>query len=138
MNNDATLKTIYSPSPSGFVEPKTAAFTGFTSTGGKATSLSQFNISGSSNKGYNFYTNGWKNGALIFIPALGGIDVWVGRASTTGKGFIAWVDSGFDFWTNGANSITDALCFAGELGAYVDPTEDDARSYGDNILSVKE
>ena len=34
INNEETIKTIYSPSPSGFVEPKTAAFTGFTSTGG--------------------------------------------------------------------------------------------------------
>ena len=51
MNNDATLKTIYSPSPSGFVEPKTAAFTGFTSTGGNTTNRGQFNVSGSFNKG---------------------------------------------------------------------------------------
>ena len=64
VNNEPTLKTIYAPDPSGFVEPKTAAYTGFHYPEG-------FNVSGNYNKGWNFYTNGWKTGGTIFFPALG-------------------------------------------------------------------
>ena len=64
VNNEPTLKTIYAPDPSGFVEPKTAAYTGFYYSGG-------FNVSGNYNKGWNFYTKGWKTGGTIFFPALG-------------------------------------------------------------------
>jgi len=71
ITNAAIAKTIYSPSPSGYVEPKTAAFTGFTLTGGNTTNGDQYNVSGSFNKGWNFYTNGWKTGGTIFFPALG-------------------------------------------------------------------
>ena len=71
VNNNLVNKTIYSPSPIGFSEPKTAAFTGFTTTGGITTNASQFNVSGAFNKGWNFYCQPMFQGNTIFFPSLG-------------------------------------------------------------------
>lgn len=71
INNNPVKKTIYSPSPIGFSEPKTAAFTGFTTTGGTTTNTSQFNVSGGFNKGWNFYCQPMFQGSTIFFSALG-------------------------------------------------------------------
>ena len=127
VNNTATLKTIYSPSPSGFVEPKTAAFTGFTSTGENTSNSSQYNVSGNFTKGYYFYTNGWKTGSTIFFDGLGY------RAT----GAVVYVGEEGDFWSAGASSTSYGrfLCFdSGRL--FPQHTYD--RSYGFPVRSVKE
>ena len=70
ITNTITLKTIYSPSSSGYVEPKTAAFTGFTSSGGDATSYNQYNMVTLIKAG----TSTLLGGKLVphyFFPALG-------------------------------------------------------------------
>ena len=110
VNNTATLKTIYSPSPSGFVEPKTAAFTGFTSSGNNSSNASEFNIAGNFLEGWNFYTNGWKSGSTIFFSAFGFRDTYSGR--TTGTGALAYVKEGGGYWSAGAYSAL--------LGRYLD------------------
>lgn len=61
LNNNIVYKTIYDPSPTGFSEPKSAAFSGF--------SLS--NTDGSFNLGWNFYCRPNKMGTTVFFPALG-------------------------------------------------------------------
>ena len=131
-NNYTTLKTIYSPSPSGYVEPKTAAFTGFTSTGAYTNNSSQFNVSGIWNRGWNFYTNGWKTGSTIFFDALGYRDTYGGAT-----GAVAYVGENGIYWSAGAYSASYGrdLDF-GSGGVY--PQDADTRSYGFSVRSVKE
>jgi hypothetical protein len=132
ITNAATAKTIYSPSPSGFVEPKTAAFTGFTSTGGNTTNSSQFNVSGSFTKGWNFYTNGWKTGNTIFFDALGYRDTYNGAT-----GAVVLVGGEGHFWASGASSASNGR-FLGFCSGYVNPQFAHIRSYGFSVRSVKE
>ena len=132
ITNAATAKTIYSPSPSGFVEPKTAAFTGFTSTGGNTTNSSQFNVSGSFTKGWNFYTNGWKTGSTIFFDALGFRDTYNGAT-----GAVVGVGGAGFFWASGASSASIGRNL-GFLSGIVFPQRTDVRSYGCSVRSVKE
>ena len=132
INNDVTLKTIYSPSPSGFVEPKTAAFTGFTSTGASTQNSSQYNVSGSFNQGYFFYTNGWKTGSTIFFDGLGYRDTYNG-----GTGAVVTVGAEGIFWSAGALStfVGRGLGFG---SGYVSSQSTGLRSYGFSVRSVKE
>ena len=132
VNNTETLKTIYSPSPSGFVEPKTAAFTGFTSTGGNSTNSSQFNVSGIWNRGWNFYTNGWKTGSTIFFDALGYRDTYNG-----GTGAVVTVGVGGVFWSAGASSTSNGRSLY-SYSSFVTPQDSGVRSYGFSIKTVKE
>ena len=134
VNNTATLKTIYSPSPSGFVEPKTAAFTGFTSTGSVIYNESQLNISSSFNKGFYFYTNWWRTGSTIFFDALGFRDVYSGR--TTGIGDVALVGIHGSYWSTGASSVSNGCNLSFNSGA-VAPQSQDERSFGMPCWSVK-
>lgn len=69
-NNNTTFKTIYSPSPANYAEPKSASFTGFTISGGN-TSSGGFNVSGSFNRGWNFYCQPNYTGNTIFFYTLG-------------------------------------------------------------------
>ena len=131
-NNYTTLKTIYSPSPSGYVEPKTAAFTGFTSTGGNSTNSSQFNVSGIWNRGWNFYTNGWKTGNTIFFDGLGYRDTYNGAT-----GAVVSVGGGGVFWASGASSASHGRFLIFNSGG-VYPQRTDFRSFGFSVRSVKE
>ena len=70
VNNNTVYKTIYSPSLTGYKEPTTAAFTGFTSSGDNSTS-SGFNVSGGFNKGWNFYCLPDFTGSTVFFSASG-------------------------------------------------------------------
>jgi hypothetical protein len=133
-NNSATLKTIYSPSPSGFVEPQTAAFTSFTSTGSSATNGNQFNVSGSFNKGWNFYTNGWKTGNTIFFNALGFRDTESGRSGT---GNIISINGCSSDWSVGASSTSLGLGVTCQI-SFVDPQNSYYRSCGHTCWPVKE
>lgn len=63
-------KTIYDPCPVGFHVPESFAFTGFTTTGAYSNKYSEFNVSGSFNKGWFFWTDETKT-KTIFFPALG-------------------------------------------------------------------
>ena len=103
MNNDATVKTIYDPSISGFTLPKTAAFTGFTQNGENTVTYDLFNVSGNFIKGWSFYIEGWKIGETILCPALGIRDTDSGRS--TGIGAIAFVFERGCIWLSGANSV---------------------------------
>ena len=131
ITNAATAKTIYSPSPSGFVEPKTAAFTGFTSTGAYTNNSSQFNVSGIWNRGWNFYTNGWKTGNTIFFDALGYRDTY------NGAGAVVLVGGEGYFWASGASSASygRTLYF---LSGRVNPQYALLRSCGFSVRPVKE
>ena len=69
LNNNVVNKTIYDPCPSNYKIPRSAAFTYCNSSGGDQNE--NFNVSGSFNKGWYFYTNGWQTGTTYFLPALG-------------------------------------------------------------------
>ena len=135
ITNTATLKTVYDPSVSGFALPRTAAFTGFTSTGENTLNSAEFNVSGSFNKGWNFYTNGWRNGLTIFFPTLGFRDTHTERSTGTGD-ILMYGDGGY-YWTSGA--ITDIhgrnMAFRDN---YVYPQDSFNRSYGRTVRSSTE
>ena len=84
LNNNTVCKTIYDPSPSGFVLPKPAAFTGFSGS----------NVSGWS-AGWNFYCQLNKTGGTIFFPAFG--------YRVSGGGAIHLGESG-GYWSAGAST----------------------------------
>lgn len=74
------IKTVYDPSPAGYVMPPSGAFTGFTTTGNHSTSFDEFNVfdvdgDGSVTvsdwrNGWNFLTNNDRVGSVYF-PAAG-------------------------------------------------------------------
>ena len=130
ITNAAITKTIYSPSPSGFVEPKTAAFTGFTSTGGYSKTSSQFNVSGAWTDGWLYYSNGWKSGETLFFNAL---------AFRDSPGSIELASFGPDgnYWTAGASSTSQGYFFVFGL-TIIDPQSTYYRSAAFNCRPVKE
>ena len=93
-NNNPVKKTIYSPSPTGYAEPKPAAFTGFASSSG-------FNVSGGFNKGWNFYCQPKFQGNTIFFPSLG--------LRWYGNGYLERIDKkeGY-YWSAGPSDATTA------------------------------
>ena len=131
VNNEETVKTIYSPSPSRYVEPKTAAFTRFTFTGENTAYSSQFNVSGIWDRGCNFYTNGWKTGNTIFIDGLGYRDTY------GGTGAVVRVGEEGVFWSAGASSTSNGRSLYFGSGS-VNPQNTGNRSYGCSVRSVKE
>ena len=135
INNVSTLKTIYDPSISGFVLPKTAAFTYLTSSGNNTTNSVQFNVSGSFNKGWNFYTNGWKTGSTIFFHTFGLRDT--SNARSTGTGALTYIFDDGDYWSSGAYSASGGRNFTFYTGG-VFPQGWDNRSSGYAVRSVKE
>ena len=70
VNNNTIHKTIYSPSPTGYLEPKTAAFTGFSISGGNGAWPSG-NIMGGYKQGYTFYCQPNAIGGTVFFNAFG-------------------------------------------------------------------
>ncbi len=76
-NDNTVVKTIYDPSPAGFKIPASNAFSGFTITGKNAKNLSEANVSGAWNDGWNFNNKITSPTATIYFPAVGyreGID----------------------------------------------------------------
>lgn len=67
---DPVVKTIYDPSPVGYKVPEGDAFNGFTTTGTVSTTISQFHVWGSFNKGWYFYSDNG-GGDTFFFPASG-------------------------------------------------------------------
>ena len=135
ITNTATLKTVYDPSVSGFALPRTAAFTNFTSSGDNTSNGGEFNVSGNINKGWNFYTNGWRIGNTVFFHALGIRDTNSGRP--TGTGAVANAGEDGRYWSAGANSASGGRVMNFSSG-YVSPQSWDIRSYGLTVRPVSE
>lgn len=67
-----TKKTIYDPSPVGYVTPPDGLFTGFTLDGkNTAVSVGEPNVNGVFNRGWNIYCKPNKTGDTSFWPAMG-------------------------------------------------------------------
>jgi len=73
INDAKVVKTVYDPSPVGFVVPASNAYTGFTTSGGRATTVSNFNVTGNWNNGWNFKA---EKGQSIYFPETG----WLGSS----------------------------------------------------------
>lgn len=132
-NNNYVYKTIYSPSPSGYVEPRTAAFTGFTLSG---TNSSTGNVNSAFNKGWKFYCQPNYQGATIFLQALGFRDIYNGRVNTTNAGSIMEANTSGIYWSAGVSGIdTIDLYFTPSL---VWPQHDGWRGFGCTLLPVLE
>ena len=106
VNNTAIVKTVYDPSVSGFCLPRTAAFTGFTTTGGNSAISSEFNVSGEIiwGEGWNFLTG--ISGGTILLSTTGYRTTY-----NSGTGSLAAVDSYGTFWVAGALSDIQARRF---------------------------
>ena len=70
-NDNPVVKTIYDPCPASYKMPPSNVFTGFTTTGQSTGYLSQFNVSGAWNNGWNFHCGLNHTGSTVFFPALG-------------------------------------------------------------------
>jgi hypothetical protein len=135
-NNNPVKKTIYSPSPTSFSEPKTAAFTGFTSSGGNSTS--GFNASGGLNKGMNFYCQPKATGGTAFFSALGFRDVHSSRVNSSTAGAVAFVSDNGSYWSAGPSDTPTYARFLGFNSAVVYPQNEDSRAYGFTVRSASE
>ena len=65
-------KTIYDPSPVGYIMPDEYVFTGFTDTGTSSRNVKEFNVKGDFHNGWEFYCEPNRSGETIFFPANGG------------------------------------------------------------------
>ena len=73
-NDEVVIKSVYDPSPVGYSLPASNAFTGFTDTGlntGNPGNPAIFNVKGSYDKGWYFYTKLNRKGNTFFLPASG-------------------------------------------------------------------
>ena len=130
VNNTATEKTVYDPSVSGFTLPRTAAFTGFTTTGNNTSNSSEFNVSGSWDNGLIFFTGVGSN--TISFEAFGYRETYNGAT-----GYVSGNGTEGIFWQSGASSVS----FARNLDFVPDrvyPQHVYNRSYGFSVRPVSE
>lgn len=115
-NDNPVVKTIYDPCPVGFSLPAPNAFTGFTTTGNRATSPSQVNGSwDSTRKGWNFYTRANKSGQQIFFPLSG----------------MRYVKSPGLFYIGGDGCIWAAVPAYKKVGRYLDCRDSFVNPFGE-------
>ena len=127
--------SIYDPAISSFVEPRTAAFTNFTSDCSNTIAVSQFNVSGVFNQGWNFYTLGWKTGSTVFFQALGFRDTHTNRSA--GNGTVINVGFIGIYQVVGTSSLSNGRDFFISSG-YDYPQDISYRSYGCTCRPVSE
>ena len=128
-NDDVVVKTVYDPSPVGYTVPAPNAFTGFTTTGQNSNNASDWNVDGSWDKGWMFYSKPGKTGSKIFFPASG----W--RNNTSGE--LYDVSAGCYHWTAGPASRTYGRSLEFYSG-YVNPLYGNDRSFGFAVRCTQE
>ena len=128
-NDDVVVKTVYDPSPVGYTVPAPNAFTGFTTTGQNSNNASDWNVDGSWDKGWMFYSKPGKTGSKIFFPASG----WRNNSS----GELYDVSAGCYHWTAGPASHTYGRSLEFYSG-YVNPLYGNDRSFGYAVRCAKE
>ena len=138
VNNYEVKKTIYSPSPTGYAEPKTAAFIGFTTTRNNSGTASEFNVSGGFNKGWNFYCQPKFQGNTIFFSALGFRDVYSGRVNTSNAGAVAHVSGTGYYWSAGPSSTSTVARSLFFYSGNVSPQDEFIRAFGFTVRSASE
>lgn len=92
---DSSTKSIYDPSPIGFVVPPMGAFTGFTKTGANSSDVSDFNVAGD-----------WDNGWHVYCDLDGtGETLWFPNVACFNTTFLFYTGI---YWTNSYRSM---MCF---------------------------
>ena len=137
-NNNTVYKTIYSPSPSLFIEPHIAAFTGFTTTGGNTNNVGQFCVSGPFSRGWYLYCQPNSSGSTIFWWATGYRDVFSGRVNNNTGGSLNFILTDGLYWVAGPSTTLQYARFFGFNSGAVYPQNENARCFGFEIQSVYE
>ena len=126
-NDNAVVKTIYDPCPAGFHMPASNAFTGFTTTGNNSNKLSELNINGAWDYGFNFNNKISSPDATIFFPASGcRRDGSLDLVGATGNYYLAVPIS------------TDGGCAITINGGYIYPKFSSFRAYALAVRPVAE
>ncbi len=139
-NNPSTLdfdynmpvKTVYDPSPVGFVVPPSGAWSGFTSDGASSSASSKWNVRDPFDKGWNFHLKLNKNGATAFYPAT--------NQRTAGAAVTPNSIYGY-YWSASAHNSSNFATYAYSLSFtyyYINPQYPTYPATGMPIRSVKE
>ena len=129
-NDNSVVKTVYDPCPVGFTLPASNAFTGFTTTGDKALTYSEFNINGGWNYGYNFNNKPSSPDGTVWFPASG-YRYYV-------DGLLLNVGSGGCYWSAIPWTTTGTICFLFFDLWWDSPTAHNYRSNGYAVRPVAE
>ncbi len=127
-NNDPIHKTIFDPSPTYYTLPRSAAFTGFTTTGVDTDNSSEFNSSKITTLGGFFYCEPNFHGTICYFSTLGIRDV---------SGDLArWHYEG-NYWSAGpaSSEYSRYLVFS---TTYIYPVYYYSRARGNNIIPTSE
>ena len=126
------VKTIYDPSPVGYLLPPAGFASGFTATGNNTTLLSDFNVEGDySNIGWNFYGEKGKKGSLVFFPGTGYRTNVTGPLGGWGQGYY-WTATTHSYIASGASQ---ALLFRTDMLA---PANSSNRGGAQSVRAIKE
>ena len=132
VNGNTVEKTVYDPCPVGYKMPPSNAFTGFTTTGGTTQNLSQANVSGGFDAGWNFFCNPQKTDT-VFFPASGNRSVTDANPSNAGA-------YGY-YWTAGTGQVAQNVILRYYLRFYsseIRPTASTQGGYGFSVRPSKE
>ena len=136
MNDNAVVKTVYDPNPVGFKMPSPDAFTGFTQDGENQNAANDQNVKSNWNventaidKGYKFFTKGWKNNPTDFWHANG--------YRLYNSGSLRDVGSNGDYWSAGPYNSSKGRYFYFHWNG-VHPQGSDVRTYGFGVRPVSE
>lgn len=127
-SDNVVVKTIYDPSPVGYKMPNARLFTGFTTTGGNASTPEQFNV-------IDAFANGWKfkkNGEDVY----GEFFAASGYRYRTSGGLLS-VGSGGYYWSSAVYSAAYACSLYFHSGL-VNPLHSLYRALGFAVRPVKE
>ena len=128
------IKTIYDPSPVGYKMPASNAFTGFTTKGSNIKDKTLFNVSGSFDKGWYFYTvkssEKTESTPTVFFPAAGYRNYRNGSVGDVGSYGGYWSAVPYDDATNVYNLSFES--------SNVLPVDYSRRAYGFSVRPVQE
>ena len=129
-NDDVVIKSVYDPSPVGYSLPASNAFTGFTDTGlntGNPGNPAIFNVKGSFDKGWYYYTKLNRKGNTIFLLTTGL------RSDSYG---LVKANSGV-YWTIGISNLKYGR-YLNFSENYIGPLHDLSKAYGFAVRSAEE
>ena len=129
-NDDKVIKSVYDPSPVGYSLPTANAFTGFTTIGYTTSNSALLNVKGNYDRGWDFYSKPNKQGDTVFFPTCGYRYYNVGT-------FYELNVYGY-YWVAGPNRTSNyglRLCLNAR---YIEPLDDNLRSYGFNVRCAQE
>ena len=91
LNDDVVIKSVYDPCPVGYSVPASNAFTGFAITGDNTINSAEYNVKGTWDKGWYFYTKKNKQGDTVFFPACGDRYLYPGSLNDVSSYGYYWV-----------------------------------------------